>query len=65
MASSVWWVRGGLGLDLRHNNLGNEGCTLLVEAMSSNRTVARMDLSANAITAPAATAIALTLEKNG
>jgi hypothetical protein len=50
---------------LRHNNLGNEGCTLLVEAMSSNRTVARMDLSANAITAPAATAIALTLEKNG
>ena len=50
---------------MRHNNLGNEGCTLLVEAMSSNRTVARMDLSANAISAPAATAIALTLEKNG
>jgi len=53
-----------LRLDLRHNNLGNEGCSTLVEAITSNSTLTRIDLSANGITSAAASAIAVMLAKN-
>ena len=41
-------------LDLRHNNLGNQGCALLMEGLAANESLARLDLSANGLSPAAA-----------
>ena len=45
-------------LDLRHNNLGNQGCALLMESLAANESLTRLDLSANGLTPAAAAPIA-------